>query len=155
MLRELDTLAHRGKEIFMTTMADPSQMLVSEVMHEGVLSCDSTLGLPEAAKLMMDAKMRSLVVIDADCGLAGIVSQSDMVNARLLQSEGQQWSTMTIRDIMTSMVLTVTPATTIKEAARLMVEYRIHRVVVAGDDDPCRPLGVLSMGDVMRYMMLE
>ena len=152
MVMMVDTLGRNGQGILMTT-ADPDRITVQEVMHEGVLSCDSTLGLPEAAKLMMDAKMRSLVVIDADCGLAGIVSQSDMVNARLLQHEGQNWNMMTVRDVMTSMVLTVTPETTIKEAARLMIEYRIHRVVVAGDDNPCQPVGVLSMGDVMRYMM--
>jgi CBS domain-containing protein len=155
MLKELDRLGQigqNGKGIFMT-IADPAQIKVSDVMHEGVLSCDSSLGLPDAAKLMMDANMRSLVVIDAECGLAGIVSQSDMVNARLLQAEGQKWNSMTIRDIMTSMVLTVTPDMTIKDAARLMIEYRIHRVVVAGDDNPCVPVGVLSMGDVMRHMM--
>ncbi len=152
MLIELDGLGPYGKGISMT-IADPTQIKVKDVMHEGVLSCDSSLGLPDAAKLMMDARMRSLVVIDADCGLAGIVSQSDMVNARLLQEEGENWNSMTIRDIMTSMVLTVTPEMTIKEAARLMIEYSIHRVVVAGEDNPCVPVGVLSMGDVMRHMM--
>jgi acetoin utilization protein AcuB len=133
--------------------SDASSMTVNDVMHEGVVSCDSSLGLPEAAKLMLESKMRSLVVVDADCGLAGIVSQSDMVNARLLHAESKQWDHLAIRDIMTSMVLTVTPAMPIKEAARVMIEHRIHRVVVADVNDPCHPLGVLSMGDIMRHMM--
>lgn len=132
---------------------DPSGMTVNDVMHEGVVSCDSSLSLPEAAKLMLDSQMRSLVVVDADCGLAGIVSQSDMVNARLLHAEAKQWDHLSIRDIMTSMVLTVTPEMLIKEAARVMIEHRIHRVVVADVNDPCHPVGVLSMGDIMRHMM--
>jgi CBS domain-containing protein len=135
------------------TTADPSSMTVNDVMHEGVVSCDSSLSLPEAAKLMLDSQMRSLVVVDADCGLAGIVSQSDMVNARLLHAEAKQWDHLSIRDIMTSMVLTVTPEMLIKEAARVMIEHRIHRVVVADVNDPCHPVGVLSMGDIMRHMM--
>lgn len=130
-----------------------ASMKVNDVMHEGVVSCDSSLGLPEAAKLMLESQMRSLVVVDADCGLAGIVSQSDMVNARLLHAEAKQWDHLSIRDIMTSMVLTVTPEMPIKEAARVMIEHRIHRVVVADVNDPCHPVGVLSMGDIMRHMM--
>lgn len=132
---------------------DPATILVQDVMHEGVVSCDSSLGLPDAAKLMLESQMRSLIVVDADCGLAGIVSQSDMVNARLLHTDAKQWDHFCIRDIMTSMVLTVTPEMPIKEAARVMIEHRIHRVVVADINDPCHPLGVLSMGDIMRYMM--
>ena len=132
---------------------DSSSMTVNDVMHEGVVSCDSSLSLTDAAKLMLESKMRSLVVVDADCGLAGIVSQSDMVNARLLHTESNHWNHLAIRDIMSSMVLTVTPDILIKEAARVMIEHRIHRVVVADPKDPCHPVGVLSMGDIMRHMM--
>jgi CBS domain-containing protein len=54
---------------------------------------------------------------------------------------------------MTPEVATVTPDTPIKEAARVMIDKRIHRVVVSDSNDPCKPLGVLSMGDIMRHMM--
>lgn len=132
---------------------NPVEMRVADVMHEGVVGCDSHLPLPDAAKLMLEAQMRSLVVIDADCGLVGIVSQSDMVNARFGDAQGKSWHTMTVRDVMTPEVATVTPDTPIKEAARVMIDKRIHRVVVSDSNDPCKPLGVLSMGDIMRHMM--
>lgn len=54
---------------------------------------------------------------------------------------------------MTSRVLTVPPGATVEEAARTMIDHRIHRIVVADVDDPCHPIGILSMGDIMRHVM--
>jgi len=49
-------------------------------------------------------------------------------------------------------VLTVTPDMSLKEAAKIIVDHRIHRVVVAEADDMCNPIGILSLGDIMRYL---
>lgn len=136
------------------TMIDPAQLKVRDIMHEGVVSCNSSINLAEAAKLMLDSKMRSLIVVDGDCGLAGIISQSDMVDARLQYGAGDQWNYMTVAEIMSSDVVTVTPEVSIKEAARILIESRIHRVVVTEHEDSCTPIGVLSMGDIMRHMMI-
>jgi CBS domain-containing protein len=49
-------------------------------------------------------------------------------------------------------VLTVTPDMDLRDAAKIMVDHRIHRVVVAEVEDLCNPIGMLSVGDIMRYM---
>jgi CBS domain-containing protein len=53
---------------------------------------------------------------------------------------------MRIRDVMTETVVTVTPDTTLKEAATLMLEHRISGLPVV---DGTRVLGVLSETDVL------
>ena len=62
--------------IALKTIDDPTQITVRDIMHEGVVSCASCISLAEAAKLMLTSKMRSLIVVEGDCGLAGIISQS-------------------------------------------------------------------------------
>lgn len=127
-------------------------MTVRDAMHTGVTSCDSSTTVHEAAHMMNEQKLRSLVIVDFDCALSGIISQSDIVAARLLNQSGKSWDHITVGEIMINRVFTVTPDMTLTEAAQVMVDHRIHRVVVAEPDDLCNPIGMLSMGDIMRYV---
>lgn len=131
-----------------------TKILVKDAMHPGVVSCDSSTTVNEAARMMTSSQLRSLVVVDADCGLAGILSQTDLVNAKLLHVESVEKG-LTVGDIMTARVLTISPNDTIEEAARIMIKHHIHRIVVAEPDDLCHPIGILSMGDMMRFMMKD
>lgn len=128
---------------------------VRDVMHEGIVACEARLSLPEAAHLMTEKHVRALVVTDERCGLCGIIAQSDLVNAALHPTGRDAWKSLTVGDVMTRDVLTVTPDAPLSEAAKLMVANRIHRVVVVADGDTCAPIGVLSMGDLVRDMMGE
>jgi CBS domain-containing protein len=104
---------------------------------------------------MNEKRLRSLVVVDFDCGLAGIISETDIVAARLVHEGVKPWDQLTVGEIMTNRVLTVTPDMSLKEAAKIIVDHRIHRVVVAEADDMCNPIGILSLGDIMRYLESE
>lgn len=129
-----------------------SPMTVRDAMHVGVVSCDPSTTVLEAVRLMNEKRLRSLVVLDFDCGLAGIVSEMDIVAARLVHEGGKPWDQMTVGEIMTNRVLTVTPDMSLQDAARILVNHRIHRVVVSDPDDLCKPIGILSLGDIMRYL---
>jgi len=54
---------------------------------------------------------------------------------------------LTIEDIMTRHVITVTPATPIHTAAGLMVEHRVSGLPVVGEDG--RLVGIISEGDLI------
>jgi CBS domain-containing protein len=132
-----------------------SELCVRDAMREGVVSCAPTLSLHEAAKLMAEAKVRALIVVDEKCGLAGIMSQTDLVNVTLVQPNTENWATLSVKDVMTPNVLTVTPDVSLSRAAKLMVDHRVHRLVVIGEGAPCSPVGVLSMGDIVRALSRE
>jgi CBS domain-containing protein len=127
-------------------------MTVRDAMHHGVVTCDSSISVRDAVRLMNEKRLRSLVVVDFDCALAGIITEMDIVAARLVHEGGKPWDQLTVGEIMTNRVLTVTPDTSLKEAAKLLVSHRIHRLVVAESDDMCTPIGILSLGDIMRYL---
>jgi CBS domain-containing protein len=54
---------------------------------------------------------------------------------------------MTVEDVMTRDVITVTPATPIHEAASLMVEHRVSGLPVI--DAEGRLVGIISDGDLI------
>lgn len=127
-------------------------MLVKDAMKPGVMHIDSSKLARDAAAMMKQWRLRSLVVMDEDCGLAGIITESDIVVAHLLNEGKTDWATVRVADIMKSKVTTVTPNASIKDAAQLMHDHRIHRVVVTEENDLCNPIGILSMGDILRYV---
>lgn len=58
------------------------------------------------------------------------------------------WHGLLVRDLMTHPAITVPASASLHEAARLMTEHRVHRLVVAERDGG--PIGVISESDVVR-----
>jgi len=127
-------------------------MLVRDAMHQGLVSIDSNTTVAEATRLMNAEGLRTLVVIDFDCALTGILSQIDIVAAKLMHEDRQKFENIAVGELMTNRVLTVPPDMTLREAAAIITKHRIHRVVVAEPDDLCNPIGMLSLSDIMRYL---
>lgn len=136
----------------MTHMGDTKiEKTVRDVMHKGVESCNLNTPLRDALRQMSSKGLRSLVVNDEHCALCGILSQTDLVNVSVKNPD--TWTSMRAADVMTSDVVTVLPDTPLNDAAKLLIEYHVHRIVVVDKEDPCLAVGVLSMTDIMRDMM--
>ncbi len=133
-------------------MVKKKNVLVRDVMHKGVESIDSTVTVGEAAKLMNEKSLHSLVVIDFDCALGGVLSQIDIVAAKLLASDERKFTHTAVGEVMTNRVLTVPPDMSLREAAAIITKHRIHRVVVAENDDLCNPIGMLSLTDILAHL---
>jgi CBS domain-containing protein len=127
-------------------------VLVRDVMHKGVESIDSTVTIGEAAKLMNLKSLHSVVVIDFDCALSGVLSQIDIVAAKLLTNDDRKFTNLAVGEVMTNRVLTVPPNMTLREAAAIITKHRIHRVVVAENEDLCNPIGMLSLTDILAHL---
>lgn len=55
-----------------------------------------------------------------------------------------------VRDLMTTAVVTVDPATPVPELARLMLEHQVHRLIVL--DAARHPIGVVTVSDLMQVL---
>ncbi len=122
--------------------------LVRDVMHREVISCRVDTPLREVARLLDSEGINALVVVDEGGDLSGVVSQTDLVKAF-----DQQWESMIAEDVMTPDVVTIVADIPVQTAVELMVDNQVHRVVITqGGLAPRRPVGVLSMTDVVREM---
>jgi CBS domain-containing protein len=114
-------------------------------MHRGVVTCHPQTPVAEVAATM-DAKDISALVV-------GVISRTDLINARFVQPYMKHWLGLNAEHLMTKPVISVLPDTTINEAVQMLSEKRIHRlVVVEKASGHLRPIGILSVTDLAKHV---
>jgi CBS domain-containing protein len=112
---------------------------------------------PEAsvhdAEMLLKSYRISGLPVTVDGALVGVISQTDLLNARSSELIGANWDRVKVRHLMTRPAVTVHLATTITRAARIMLDEHIHRVVVVDEDGA--PVGVLTATDLLRALLPE
>ena len=90
-------------------------------------------------------RIGAVVVVDPAGGIAGIVSERDVVRAMVGDVAGV--SSMTAKDIMTAKVRTCSPTDSEAELMQMMTESRIRHLPVGANG---RVTGMISIGDVVK-----
>ena len=90
-------------------------------------------------------RIGAVVVVDPAGGIAGIVSERDVVRAMVGDVAGVV--SMTAKDIMTAKVRTCSPTDSEAELMQMMTESRIRHLPVVANG---RVTGMISIGDVVK-----
>ena len=116
---------------------------------------DTTVG--EAYNLMMKHAIRRLLVVEDD-ELIGIVSLGDLREARpspatslSIYELNYLLGKLAVGEVMTHHPYTVTPATGIQKAARMMLERKVSGLPVV--DELGRPVGIITESDIFRMLV--
>jgi CBS domain-containing protein len=112
--------------------------------------------IEEAQRLMLEYSVSGLPVIDQAGTLVGVVSQTDFMHLDrpdLRNVVHHRPSGLRVGEVMSHPPLTVLLTTPLAEAARTMLEERVHRVVVI--DESHRPIGVISAMDFVQLFADE
>jgi signal-transduction protein with cAMP-binding, CBS, and nucleotidyltransferase domain len=100
---------------------------------------------------MLDNDVSALVVVDERLNACGVISKTD-----LIKFYGKELSSIIAEDIMTSEIFAVSADTLVHEAVQLMLEHRIHQVVIVTQGgDHRRPVGIFTRGDAVALMAGE
>ena len=131
-------------------------MLVGERMTHPVITTAPDTPITNALKLMRQEKIRRMPVIK-DGKLVGIVSDKDLLNASPSSATSLSiWemnyllSKITIEDVMTQDVLTVTADTTLEKAARIMADNKIGGLPVTDGD---KVVGIITETDIFKVFL--
>lgn len=115
---------------------------VRDVMTSDVVTLPRETTLADAARTMREKDIGDIVVT-GDAGLAGLVTDRDIVVRAV--AERRDPAGTTIGEILTEDVITVRPEDTVQSAALLMRDHAVRRVVVCEGD---KLVGIVSLGDL-------
>ena len=121
-------------------------MKLSEIMTSDVVVMQPDDSLQSAAKKMRDRNIGFLPVCDGE-ELIGVISDRDITIRAL--ADGMDVNIMLGRDLMTVPAIYCFDDQDISEAAKIMEENQIRRLVVLSRDEK-RLVGVISLGDLAR-----
>jgi CBS domain-containing protein len=102
-------------------------MLVKEVMNTDVKTIDRNSSIKEAAELMSEFSIGSLIVV-VDSRVVGIITERDILSKLVAQAKNSEETK--VKDIMTQEVIMVEPDIDIQDAADIMMEKKIKKLPV-------------------------
>ncbi|MCW4048096.1 MAG: CBS domain-containing protein [Candidatus Bathyarchaeota archaeon] len=117
---------------------------VSEIMSKPVVTIQADKSLHEAARLMKEKKIESLVVCWRGEAV-GIITEKDFV--RRVIAENLPLDTP-VREVVSSPIVMVNAKASINEAARIMIENRVKRLPVK---DGLKVVGMVTASDFIRH----
>lgn len=124
------------------------RMVVADVMTFDPIVVRSDEPIEVARDLMESNHISGLPVVDERGGLLGVVSQTDLLAlaepplATILHGRRNG---LRVGEVMSSPALTVAMTDSLVDAAKLMEQESVHRLVALDDDQ--QPVGVLSASD--------
>jgi CBS domain-containing protein len=120
---------------------------VRDVMSRSVITCTLETTVREAACRMAENHLNALIIVDELSGeLEGVVSRTDL--ARVYE---QDHDALTVESVMTYEVETIPPDIPVSAAVMIMLDRNVDRlVIIHAKPAPQRPIGVLSLSDVVR-----
>jgi CBS domain-containing protein len=119
-------------------------MLVKEVMTEGVACLQPTDSLAYAAERMRELDIGSLPICGDQDMLVGMITDRDITIRAT--AAGFDANATCVRDVMTPKVVFCFEDQSIEEAASLMEENQVRRLLVLNRDK--RLIGIVSLGDL-------
>ena len=117
---------------------------IRELMTTNPRTVEPSATVAEAARVMKQADVGPVPVVENGDRLAGIVTDRDIV-LRVVAEGGDPQST-TVGEIMSRDLATVDPDQPLDEALRLMASHQVRRLPVCEEDG--RLVGIVAQADI-------
>ncbi len=119
---------------------------VGSIMTRDIVTANSRRTVFEAAVTMTERRVGCLIVISGDHPV-GIITERNVL--RRVVAAGLDPKAVTVAEIMSKPLVTTSPDTTVRDAARMMVKQGVRRLPVVEDE---RLVGILTSTDLAKYL---
>lgn len=129
---------------------------IRKLMSASVISIHHGEPVSQARKIMVESGVHHLPVVSGD-ELKGIISWSDLLRISFGDAFGADERavdatldhTFTLEQVMSADVITVTPQTTVHEAAEILCKGDFHCLPVVDDG---KLVGIVTSSDLLKYL---
>lgn len=122
-------------------------IFVARVMSSDLVTVGPDTLVEDAGQRMLENGISSLVVVDDDGQLEGILTTTDFVT---IVAESFPKAETSVSRYMTTDVVTVSPQQPITDVAALMLEREVHHLPVVDDDEGV--VGIVTTTDLAGYL---
>ena len=126
-------------------MNNAKNMTIEDVMTKSVISVDASITINEASKMMEDAKVGAIIVIEDNIPI-GIVTDRDFTVKVVAHAYN---ITTPIKQIMSSPLLSVNSDESVRFAAELMHEYGVRKLPVIKNE---QVVGMITATDIVNLL---
>ena len=132
----------------MRKMTNGKTITIANVMTKSVISVDASLTINEAAKMMEDAKVGAVIVMENNLPV-GIVTDRDF-SVKVVSHAYQ--ITSPVKQIMSSPLVSINSDETVRMAADLMHDGRIRKLPVIDDG---KVVGIITATDIVNLLAVS
>jgi predicted transcriptional regulator len=134
-----------------------SKFAVRDVMTRGVVTVNFTAGVKEVLDAMVENDVTAVVVVNNQSETMGVISSVDILK-NFTGKTKEEILSLTAEDIMTPHTIDIAPESNLEEAAKVMLEKNIHRLVITQKKPVGSlpiPVGILSATDFVKLYDIE
>ena len=126
-------------------MGNGKTMTIADVMSKSVISVDASITVNETAKMMEDAKVGAVIVMENNTPV-GIVTDKDFAIKIVAHAYP---ITTPVKQIMSSPLFSINSDESIRTAADLMHDRRIRKLPVIDDE---KVVGIITATDIVNLL---
>lgn len=126
-------------------MGNAKTITIADVMTKSVISVDASMTINETAKMMEDAKVGAVIIMENNTPI-GIVTDRDF--AVKVAAHAYEIS-LPIKRIMSSPLLSINSDESVRNAADLMHERGVRKLPVLSDD---KVIGIITATDIVNLL---
>jgi len=130
-----------------TTVDDIDDIFVAQLMTSDLMTVTPDTLVEEAADIMLDQTIGSVVVVNEEGEIEGILTRTDFVAIVAGQKPKDQTP---VSKYMTSNVITAEAGESIRTVADRMVNHGIHHMPVVDDEEGV--IGIITTTDLTGYL---
>ncbi len=126
---------------------DDEEVLVGTLVKSPIISMPSNLPVTEAAKLMRNHKIGSVIIKDDE--IVGIITKGDIIQRVLGRAFDP--GIVLVGDAMSKPVSFVSSDESLDVTMRQMSKLKIERILVVDAQDSSKALGIVSTNDLLTF----
>ncbi len=126
---------------------DSNSMYIHEIMSKNVIKVNYEISAFEISKIMVKRRISSVVIIDNNDKIIGIVTEKDLIKE--VCAKNLLATTLTASKVMSSPLISISKNSTINDATKLMVEKKIKHLAIHDNNDI---IGILTTYDLINVL---